>query len=218
MNYAVLLLPRESDAEENYSDKRAGLFRHPAYAWLGLRPVLAQHTAAEHASIKKWAAGRPVVVEIGVAEGVSALALRESMSETGSLYLVDPYHLSRIPVINFMKRAAHRTVESCCRGSVIWIEKFSQDAVKMWNRPIDLILIDGDHAENAVEQDWNEWSPFVVPGGVAIFHDARIFEGGWTRPNYGPVKLVDRVFRSGQAPEWTIVEEIHSLCVVKRRG
>ncbi len=217
MKYAVVNLPLESDALQNCNDKAAARFRHPAYAWLGLRPVLAQHTAAEHDSMKKWAAGRSTLVEIGVAEGVSALALRESMSEQGTLFLIDPYHLSRMPLFNFMKRAAHRAVESCRRGRVVWIEEFSHEAVKNWKEQIDLILIDGDHSEKGVEQDWNDWSPFIRPGGVAVFHDARLFEGGWTTPDYSPVKLVNRLFRDGRSPEWAIVEEIHSLLVVERR-
>jgi predicted O-methyltransferase YrrM len=218
LKYAILNLPFESDIALKYSCKRASLLYHPVYAWLGLRPVLAQHTAAEHASIKRWAAGHSTIIEIGVAEGVSALALRESMAESGTLYLIDPFHLSRIPVLNFTKRAAHRAVESCHRGSAVWVERFSHEAVKEWNQPIDLVLIDGDHNEEAVDQDWNDWSPFVRPGGIVIFHDAVVFEGGWTKPDYGPVKLVNRVFRSGQSPEWAIVEEIHSLLVVERRS
>jgi predicted O-methyltransferase YrrM len=217
VKYAVVNLPLASDALQNCSDKAAARFRHPAYAWLGLRPVLAQHTAAEHESMQKWAAGRSTLVEIGVAEGVSALALRESMSEQGTLYLIDPYHLSRMPLFNFMKRAAHRAVESCRHGRVVWIEKFSHEAVKTWKEQIDLILIDGDHSEKGVEQDWNDWSPFIRPGGVAVFHDARLFEGGWTTSDYGPVKLVNRLFRDGRSPDWAIVEEIHSLLVVERR-
>ena len=99
---------------------------------LGLRPAVAQHTAAEHEAFRKWAEGRECVVEIGVAEGVSALALREGMAEDGTLYLIDPFHLSRLPALNFIKRVARRTVGGSSRGRVVWIEKFSQDAVRDW--------------------------------------------------------------------------------------
>jgi len=216
LRYAVLKLPRESDTALNYGIRRVPLLRHPVYAWLGLRPALAQHTAAEHAAFGRWASGRRILVEIGVAEGVSALALREAMAEDGTLYLIDPFHLSRNPALNFMKRVARRAVGSHRRGKVVWIEKFSQDAARTWNNSIDLLLIDGDHAEAAVERDWNDWSHFVIPGGVAIFHDARLFEGGWTSAEYGPVKVVNRLFRNGNTPGWTIAEEIHSLLVVER--
>lgn len=216
MKYAVVNLPGESNGMAQGVSNESPWLRHSACAFLGLRPAHAQHTAAEHAAFRKWAEGRKCVVEIGVAEGVSALALREGMAEDGTLYLIDPFHLSRIPAFNFIKRVAQRTVDGSTSGKVVWMDKFSQDAVQDWNESIDLILIDGDHAEAAVERDWSDWSRFVKLGGVVIFHDARVFQGGWTTAGYGPVKFVDRVFRSGAAPEWTIMEEIHSLFVVRR--
>ena len=216
MKYAVLNLPRESDVVEDYGSKLIPLLRHPIYAWLGLRPALAQHTAAEHAALGRWANDRSTLVEIGVAEGVSALALRETMSPEGSLHLIDPYHLSRFPALNFMKRVAHRAVESCSRGKVTWIERFSHDAASEWTASIDLLVIDGDHSDAGIQADWNDWSRFVRPGGVVIFHDACLFSGGWTHPDYGPVKLVSRLFRQDPSSGWTIVEEVHSLLVVER--
>ena len=143
------------------------------------------------------------------------MALRDGMSAQATLTLVDPFHLSRIPLLNFEKRVARRAVNRSRNGAVLWIEKFSQEAVRNWKDPIDLLLIDGDHSDAAVERDWNEWNRFVVAGGIAIFHDARIFDGGWTTPEYGPVKLVDKLFRNA-ARSWFIVEEIHSMVVVQR--
>jgi hypothetical protein len=212
----TLQLPTKTDAGLGYENGFVPLLRHPVHAWLGLRPALGQHTLEEHAAFKRWAAGRTSLVEIGVAEGVSALALREEMKQDARLHLIDPFHLSRAPMFNFMRRAARRAVSSCLRGTVVWIEKFSHEAVQTWKDPIDLLLIDGDHAEIAVEQDWNDWSVFVKPGGVVIFHDARLFEGGWTTHGYGPVKVVNRLFRNGGTRGWVIAEEIHSVLVVER--
>jgi predicted O-methyltransferase YrrM len=217
LKYAVLNLPCESELNLKYSSKLVAALHHPVYAWLGLRPFVAQHTAAEHAALQRWAKDRRTLVEIGVAEGVSALALREAMSPDGTLHLIDPFHLSRSRSLNFTRRAAHKIVASCPRGKVIWLETFSQDVAKNWQEPLDLLLIDGDHSESGVERDWNDWSRFVKTGGVAIFHDARLFEGGWTNSTYGPVKLVDRLFRAGSSLDWSIAEEIHSLLVVQRR-
>ena len=209
-------LPGESGGVMKDAPAERPWLRHSLCALVGLRPALAQHTAEEHAAFRKWAEGCRCVVEIGVAEGVSALALREGIAENGTLYLIDPFHLSRIPALNFIKRVARRTVNGSTRGKVVWIEKFSEDAVRGWSQSIDVLLIDGDHAEAAVERDWQDWSRFVRPGGVVIFHDARIFQNGWTTREYGPVRFVDRVFRSGQASEWAIVQEIHSLIIVRR--
>ena len=211
-----LRLPTKTDGGLSYENRVASLLRHPVHAWLGLRPALGQHTHEEHAAFQRWAAGRTSLVEIGVAEGVSALALREGMKPDARLHLIDPFHLSRAPVLNFMRRAAHRAVNSCSRGKVVWIQKFSHEAAQTWKDEIDLLLIDGDHAEIAVEQDWNDWSAFVKPGGVVIFHDARLFEGGWTTDGYGPVRLVNRLFRNGGTRGWVVAEEIHSVLVVER--
>lgn len=217
MKYAVLKLPCLSETQLQYSSKLITAFPHPMYAWLGLRPCLAQHTAEEHAALQRWARGRTTLAEIGVAEGVSALALREAMSPDGTLNLIDPFHLGRSRRLNFTRRAAHRIVSTCPRGNVVWIEKFSNDVAKNWKQPLDLLVIDGDHSDNGVQDDWNNWNHFVNPGGIVIFHDARIFEGGWPSPAYGPVKLVDRLFRKETSPDWSIAAEVHSLLVVERR-
>ena len=216
LKYEVVNLAHESGAALKDRPAHSPWLRHSFCAYLGFRPALAQHTAEEHAALRNWASGCSCLVEIGVAEGVSALALREGMAGHGTLYLIDPFHLSRIPALNFIKRVARRAVDSSSRGRVVWVEKFSQDAARLWEEAIDLILIDGDHAEAAVERDWQDWSRFVRPGGSVIFHDARVFEGGWTTAEYGPVRLVNRLFRSGGVPGWTIIEEVHSLVIVRR--
>lgn len=191
--------------------------KHPFFAWAGLRPPIAQHTVPEHHALEKYARGCKSVVEIGVAEGASAIALLTTMNSEGTLYLVDPFHLSRVPMLNFTRRAARRAVSVKAGPKIVWIETFSQDAVRAWNRPIDFLLIDGDHREAAVEKDWSDWHPHVMDGGVIAFHDARLFPGGWTSPEYGPVRFVDRVFRNDPSHLWTILEEVDSLVLIRRR-
>lgn len=192
--------------------------RHPFFAWAGLRPPIAQHTLDEHEALERYASGARTVVEIGVAEGASAAGLRAAMPSDGSLYLVDPFHLSRIPVLNFLKRAAHRAVNADGSAQTHWIELFSHDAVRDWKLAIDFLLIDGDHREQAVERDWLDWSAFVAQQGVVGFHDARLFSRGWPTSDYGPVRFVDRYFRQNAVPGgWRIIEEVDSLVFVSRR-
>ena len=191
--------------------------RHPFFAWASFRPVLAQHTLAEHEALMLYARNARTVVEIGVAEGASAAGLREAMPQDGTLYLVDPFHLSRIPALNFLKRAAKRVVHSAGSARTVWLEEFSQDAVLNWKLAIDFLLIDGDHHEGAVERDWVEWSRFIAQDGIVAFHDARLFPKGWTTPDYGPVCFVNRMFRQKPADFWSIIAEVDSLVFVSRR-
>ena len=189
---------------------------HPFFSWVGLRPLLAQHTSAEHQALQRHAHKRLQIVEIGVAEGASAIALRDGMNPKGSLYLIDPYHLSRVPPLNFLRRTAQRAVSSQPYPRTVWIQQFSQAAAKNWSAPIDFLLIDGDHEEKAVQQDWEDWHPHVVDRGIVAFHDARVFPSGWTSPAYGPVKFINRFFRDSSQPGWAIIDEVDSLVFVRK--
>lgn len=55
----------------------------------------------------------------------------------------------------------------------------------------------------------------MVPGGLALFHDARVFEGGLPNTDYGPVRAVNELFRYGQLPNWRIVDEVNLLVVLE---
>jgi hypothetical protein len=192
--------------------------RHPFFSWAGLRPILTQHTAAEHEALERHACQRFQVVEIGVAEGASAIALRDGMDPKGTLYLIDPYHLSRVRPLNFLRRAAQRAVSSQGYPKASWIEQFSHQAAENWNKPIDFLMIGGDHAEDAVQQDWDDWHPHVVEGGIVVFHDARLFPSGWTSSVYGPVRFINRFFREATQPGWEIIDEVDSLVFVAKIG
>jgi predicted O-methyltransferase YrrM len=192
------------------------MLRHPIFALMGLRPVVGQHTYAEDAALREWAAGKSKLVEIGVAEGASAITLRQAMAPDGTLWLIDPFHLSRVQRLNAMRRVAHRAVNIVNNGRVVWVNKFSFEAVKGWVGQIDFLFLDGDHSETGVQRDWEDWHPYVISGGIVAFHDAAIFRGGWPQPNWGPVRLVDRLFRSRVLSGWRIIHEVDSLVLVQR--
>ena len=193
------------------------LRRHPLFRLLGLRGTIAQHSEAEEQTLKHYASGSKTVVEIGVAEGASALALRQAAAPDGAIYLVDPYPPGRIPGINLSRLCAIRHVSRSKNASVRFIQEFSFNASKTWEQPIDLLFIDGDHSYENCLRDWEEWSPFIVKGGYVAFHDARVFSRGWPREDWGPVRVVNKLFRnsSGRSP-WEIVAEVDSIVIVRR--
>jgi predicted O-methyltransferase YrrM len=189
---------------------------HPLFQLMGFRGAIAQHTPAEEALLQKYARDRKSIVEIGVAEGASAVALRHVADPVGTLYLIDPYPSGRMPGLNFTKLVAHRYVSSYPKAKVRWIEEFSFDASKTWDEPIDFLFLDGDHAYESCLQDWNEWSPFVISGGIAVFHDARIFPNGWTKADWGPVRVVNQIFRENSNPDWRIIDEVDSMVFLQK--
>ncbi len=212
----IVFRPFMDSPEPLRPPERLKRLRHPLFAWARLRPIFAQHTRLEHEALQRNARGCHSIVEIGVAEGASALGVREVMAVDGTLYLIDPFHLSRFRWLNSQRRAAETTVSRCARAKVTWIEQFSFDAAKSWNKPIDFLFVDGDHTEEGVLKDWYEWHRFLRSGGRVAFHDARIFKDGWPQEGDGPVKVVNSLFRERRVPDWRIIEEVHSLVIVER--
>lgn len=67
----------------------------------------------------------------------------------------------------------------------------SNEAVNYWKfdlagKPIDVLFIDGDHTYEGCKDDWDNFSPFVKPGGWVVFHDC-----DETSP--GVVQLFDKI-------------------------
>ncbi len=78
------------------------------------------------------------------------------------------------PNTRFRVCTFHRYVESCKRYGV-WDLVYPvlddiAEASKHWKHgECGLLFIDGDH-DNAL-RDFQQWSPFVQPGGIIAFHD-----------------------------------------------
>lgn len=66
---------------------------------------------------------------------------------------------------------------------------FSHDFVKQWTDPIGLLFIDGSHIYKDVKQDFEDYSPFVVPNGLVVFDD-------FSKRNPGVMRLVNELNRS----------------------
>lgn len=51
------------------------------------------------------------------------------------------------------------------------IQCLSSEAAKNWSRPIHLLFIDGSHEYDDVLQDYNNFFPHIVEGGIVALHD-----------------------------------------------
>jgi predicted O-methyltransferase YrrM len=179
---------------------------------LGLRPAVAQISAAEGALIERVATGTRTGVQIGVAEGGSAWHARKTMDPAGVLYLIDTY--PKVLGMNMSSIIARRLVGSVDGARVEWIRARSDEASVGWDTPIDFLFIDGDHAYEAVKRDWEEWSRHVTPTGHVAFHDA-LTEAAWMDDSFGSARFVSEL-RSNA--EWTLVEGADSVAVFGRSG
>ncbi len=187
---------------------------------LGAIPPRTMHSDEDAAVLLRAAAEARRVVEIGVYEGSSAVALCRHLGPGAELHLVDPFghHPDALPSgWGATEWATRRAVARAARGGprVHWHVALSERVAAGWSGEVDLVFIDGDHSEHGVELDWNAWRPFVAVGGHVVFHDARADQpGGRGLP--GPTAVVARLVRSGASPGWGIDDEADRSVAVRR--
>jgi MMP 1-O-methyltransferase len=60
---------------------------------------------------------------------------------------------------------------------------------KHWRTPLSLLFIDGGHGEQPARDDYEGWSPWVMPGGVLVIHDVFPDPADGGRPPYELIYL-----------------------------
>lgn len=81
--------------------------------------------------------------------------------------LVDPRtgRMDTLPV--FRRAIANAGLED----HVVAVVGRSTAVAALWARPLAMVFIDGGHAEDLAQADYDAWSPHVMPGGALAFHD-----------------------------------------------
>jgi predicted O-methyltransferase YrrM len=191
---------------------------------LGAIPPRTMHSSEDARVLLQAARGARLVVEIGVYEGSSALALCGALAAGAELHLIDPFgsHPDALPSgWGATEWATRRAVARAIRRrgqdapSVCWHVALSEEIAARWEGEVDLVFIDGDHSEQGCELDWASWRGFVAPGGRVVFHDARAGEAGG-RGLPGPTAVVSRHFRHGSTAGWELLAEADRTVAVRR--
>jgi len=146
-------------------------------------------------NLARQCTGKGVIVEIGSWKGKSTIWLAKG-SQAGRnvrVYAVDPHtgssehkeEFGRVWTLDEFKR---NIKNAGVDGLVTPVVKTSEDAVKDFAEPVELLFIDGAHEYELVKLDLDVWYPKVVDGGMLVFHDS--FAAG-------PKRLLgERVFNS----------------------
>ncbi|MDK2849781.1 MAG: 1-O-methyltransferase [Candidatus Woesearchaeota archaeon] len=158
-------------------------------------------------NLAKNCKGRGVIVEIGSCNGRSTVWLA-SGSKSGNkvkIYAIDPHSTPskhqkgkrNKSFEEFKKNIKNAGVDDI----IIPIVKTSEEAAKTFNKPVELIFIDGDHKYESVKLDFDLWFPKVINGGIMAFHDTL----SWP----GPKKVVDNfVYKSKHFKNVKFVDSI----------
>jgi MMP 1-O-methyltransferase len=81
--------------------------------------------------------------------------------------LVDP-STGRMDTLPTFRRTI---VAAGLEDRVVAIIGTSETASKLWGRPLGMLFIDGGHAEDLAQADYDGWARHVMPGGALAFHD-----------------------------------------------
>jgi len=107
------------------------------------------------------------VVEIGVAKGAWIDSCLLHIPNDAIVYAIDPWE-SKFRRKNYVFFIEHFENE-LSSGKIVAIRQNSLEAVATWNRPIDVLHLDGDHT--ALLADLRAWVPKVRKGGFICGHD-----------------------------------------------
>ena len=146
-------------------------------------------------SLAQRCTGRGVIVEIGSWKGKSTIWLA-SGSRGGAgvpVYAIDPHtaesdNLASQSAVPTFAEFTDNIRRAGIADLVVPLVTTSAEAARDFDRPVELLFVDGAHDYTSVAQDFDLWFPKLVDGGAIAFHDTVAWEG--------PRRLVaERVFR-----------------------
>jgi predicted O-methyltransferase YrrM len=160
---------------------------------------------------------RGPLLEVGTWCGKSAVYLGAAAREVGTVaFTVDHHHGSeenqpgwehhdpdlvdpRTGRIDTLPTFRRTIVDAGLEDVVIGVIGESTTVARWWRQPLGLLFIDGGHAEDVAQADYDAWADHVTDGGLLAIHD--VFE----RPEDGgqaPFHVWQRALASHRFAEW----------------
>ena len=159
------------------------------------------------------------IVEIGSLQGRSTCFLLMGLMAVGNyatLYAIDVWR-RRIggepgwsyksgPGADNLNAFLRNTAAVGYPGQIVPVESASAEIAKVWDRPIGLLHIDGDHSLEGVRADYEGFAKFVGPGGLLAIHDYR--------PGYDVLAYCDEVVKVD--PTWECMTVTGTMLTARR--
>jgi hypothetical protein len=119
------------------------------------------------------------IVELGVDYGHSTFSL--ASEGQGTIYAIDSFEgdihtgiRNTYPTVNSVYNTLLKK-QFLPRDNIIFIKGYFDNIFAIFDKPIDLIHIDGLHTYEAVKNDFEKWKLKVVHNGIIIMHDITSF-------------------------------------------
>jgi predicted O-methyltransferase YrrM len=147
-----------------------------------------------------------VVVEIGSAYGKSTCYIASALQRNhrGKLYSVDPHEKTSWndgdETVDTFRIVSKRLSEMRLNPYVEILRNYSNKVCQIWNRKIDILLLDGAHGYEDVKADFYGFLPHLKPDSLIVFHDT-MWEyhrnSSWYRVDQGVPRVVQELLVKG---------------------
>lgn len=142
-----------------------------------------------HIHFAQWIVKRKnpeVVVDLGVDYGYSTFCF--ALSKIGHVYGIDSFEGDGHAGIRNNYEYVLEKQKELELDNITFIKGYFDQVSKTWDKPIDILHIDGFHTYEAVKNDYEIWSKFVKDDGVILFHDTCSED-----PTFGVKKFFDEI-------------------------
>lgn len=180
---------------------------------LRLVRATSQTNSRELETLRKYASGAHLAVEIGTYQGVSAAVIASVLDPHGILFCIDPWPDSNArpnPSWHICQRHLRRQKVT---HRINILRAASRDVRNKIPDVIDFVFIDGDHSWEGIKTDWEIVSPRIARGGVVCLHDSFV-------PPAEPWKHLPSVdfFHTviGLDQQFRIVGQVDSMAVLRK--
>ncbi len=152
------------------------------------------------------------IVEIGCYRGKSTIALSSGSRDAAKnvpVYSIDPHAIFKgVLGGNFGPADRKAYYANLLRADLAeyaaLINLPSQKVASIWEEPVDLLFIDGDHSYDAVKMDIELWGEHLLQESIVVFDDA-------TNEKLGPFQVIAELIEKRMFESLDVVGKMHVL-------
>ena len=141
-------------------------------------------------------------LEVGTYCGKSAIYLGAAAQQTGgTVFTVDHHRGSEenqagwehhdsslvdpeFGLMDTLTTFRRTTLRAGVEDQVVAVIGRSTTVARWWRTPLSLLFIDGGHGAKPAHDDYDGWTPWVMPGGLLVIHDVFPDPADGGRPPY----------------------------------
>tara|TARA_B100002019_G_C21180777_1_gene553551 strand:+ start:98 stop:727 length:630 start_codon:yes stop_codon:yes gene_type:complete len=154
-----------------------------------------EFTWRDHRLFADWLIRRTepeTVVDLGVDYGYSTFCF--ALPEIGHVYGIDSFEGDEHAGVKETYDFVLKKKDELELDNITFIKGYFDDVVKTWEKPIDILHIDGLHTYEAAKNDFEKWSPLLKENGVILMHDTMVERFG-VKDFFGEIDLPKTNFK-----------------------